>query len=199
MKRRTGQSARPSFARFFIQCRTPLLFSACSAACLIHCGTVKAVLLMHGSELSTFAASVPFLLLVHKRFQTICLNKSQVFQHTHVIFCAVSFIQRLQPFARVFGTFKTERLFVFALLNGTILAGFSFSTVTTSMAGKAFPLVCLAQRTVHSTGRHNLLLGHPFSPDCHACVFAVRGIFCNAPSSRSFREPFRLRCQASSR
>lgn len=118
---------------------------------------------MHGSQLSAFAASVPFILLPHKFLQPLCLNKSQVFQHTHVIFCAIPFVQGLQPFAGVFGTFKTEHLFVFTFLNSAILAGLSFAAMSTSMAGKPLALVRLAQSTVHPARRHKLPV-HPFPP-----------------------------------
>ena len=118
---------------------------------------------MYGSQLSAFAAPVPLVLLPYKFIQTICLNQSEVFQHTHVIFCAIPFVQGLQPFAGVFGTFKTEHLFVFTFLNSAILAGLSFAAMSASMAGKSLALVRLAQSTVHPARRHKLPV-HPSPP-----------------------------------
>lgn len=118
---------------------------------------------MYGPQFPAVAAPVPLVLLPYKFIQTICLNQSEVFQHAHVIFCAVSFIQRLQPFAGVLCTLKTERLFVFALLNGTVLAGFSLTAMTVAMASKSLALVRLAQSTVHPARCHKLPV-HPFPP-----------------------------------
>jgi len=53
--------------------------------------------------------AAPFFFLAHqKRRHANLLDRVQVFDHAHVILCAVALIQTLQPFTRVILTFKTK-------------------------------------------------------------------------------------------
>ncbi|WP_156417366.1 hypothetical protein [Allofournierella massiliensis] len=85
------------------------------------------------------------------------LPECKVFQHAHVVFCAVPFVQCFQPFTRVYGTFKAKGFLACAFLNGAVPAGFSFSAMAASIAGKPLALIGLAQSAIHSAGRHKLL------------------------------------------
>ena len=84
---------------------------ACSTACLIHLCTIDAVILMHCPQLSAPAASVSLILLPDKFVKAVFLNECKIFQHTHVIFCAIPFVQRFQPVTGIFCAFKSGRLF----------------------------------------------------------------------------------------
>jgi hypothetical protein len=134
--------------------------TAFSTACLIHLRTIDAVVLMHRPQLSTPAASVSLILLPDKFLKAVFLNECKIFQHTHVIPCPVSLIQCFQPFARIYGTFKAKGFLVFAFLNRTVLAGFSFTALAAPMAGKPLALISLTQGTVHSAWRYKFLPSH---------------------------------------
>ena len=115
---------------------------------------------MHRPQLSTPAASVSLILLPDKFLKAVFLNECKIFQHTHVIPCPVSLIQYFQPFARIYGTFKAKGFLVFAFLNRTVLAGFSFTALAAPMAGKPLALISLTQGTVHSAWRYKFLPSH---------------------------------------
>ena len=133
---------------------------ACSTACLIHLRTIDAVVLMNRPQLSAPAASVPLILLLDKFVKAVFLNERKIFQHTHVIFCAIPFVQRFQPVTGIFCEFKAKGFLAFAFLDGTVLTGFSFAAMAAAMASKSLTLVGLAQGTIHPTGRHKLLQSH---------------------------------------
>lgn len=139
-----------------------VLFSgiACSTACLIHPRTIDAVVLMHCPQLSAPAASVPLILLPDKFIKAVFLNERKIFQHTHVIFCAIPFVQRFQSVTGIFCAFKAKGFLVFAFLDGTVLTSFSFAAMAVAMAGQPLALVGLAQGAIHPTGRHKLLQSH---------------------------------------
>ena len=133
---------------------------ACSTACLIHLCTIDAVILMHCPQLSAPAASVSLILLPDKFVKAVFLNECKIFQHTHVIFCAIPFVQRFQPVTGIFCAFKAKGFLVFAFLNRTVLAGFSFTALAAPMAGKLLALISLTQGTVHSAWRYKFLPSH---------------------------------------
>ncbi len=61
------------------------------------------------------SGAVPFLFLrLQEVFHTSITNRVQVFDHAHVVFCTVTFIQALQAFAGVFRTNKTKPYLAFA-------------------------------------------------------------------------------------
>ena len=62
-----------------------------------------------------------------------------------------SFIKRKTA---IFCTFKAKGVLVFAVLDGTVLTGFSFAAMAAAMAGQPLALVGLAQGTIHPAGRH---------------------------------------------
>lgn len=68
-----------------------------------------------------------------------------------------SFIKRKTA---IFCTFKAKGVLVFAVLDGTVLTGFSFAAMAAAMAGQPLALVGLAQGTIHPAGRHKLLQSH---------------------------------------
>lgn len=123
-----------------------------SAACLIHLRTIEAAVLMHRPQFSTPAASILLILLLYKFVKAVFLNERKVFQHTHVVFCSVAFVQRFQPVTGIFYTFKAKFFFIFTFSDQTILAGFSFSAMAAAIAGKPLALVGLAQGTIHPAG-----------------------------------------------
>lgn len=127
-----------------------------SVACLIHLRTIDTVALMHCPQLSAPAAPVPLILLTDKFVKAVFLNERKIFQHTHVVFCAIPFVQRFQPVTGILCTFKAEGFLVFAFPDGTVLAGFSFAAMAAAMAGKPLALVGLAQGTIHPAGRYKL-------------------------------------------
>lgn len=132
----------------------------CSTACLIHLCTIDAVILMHCPQLAAPAASVSLILLPDKFVKAVFLNERKIFQHTHVVFCAIPFVQRFQPVTGIFCAFKAKGFLVFAFLDGTVLAGFSFAAMAATMADQPLALVGLAQGTIHPTGCHKLLQCH---------------------------------------
>ena len=89
--------------------RKPAVFSAMF---LVHFRAIEAVVLMHGPQLAASAASVSLFLLPDKFVKAIFLNISEVFQHAHMIFCPVAFVQRFQSAAGVFCTFEAKSFFV---------------------------------------------------------------------------------------
>lgn len=133
---------------------------ACSTACLIHLRAIEAVVLMHCPQLSASAASVPLILLPDKFIKAVFLNERKIFQHAHVVFCAIPFIQRFQPVTGIFCAFKAKGFLVFVFSDGTVLTGFSFASMAAATAGKPLALVGLAQGTIHPAGRHKLLQSH---------------------------------------
>ena len=156
-KKTDGPISRPSFLLCEIRRMAPILFFPFYPSCSVCCCAVNTVILMHRPQLSAPAAAIPLILPPHKCFQSICLNECKVFQHAHVVFCSVPFVQCFQPFTRVYGTFKAKGFLACAFLNGAVPAGFSFSAMAASIAGKPLALIGLAQSAIHSAGRHKLL------------------------------------------
>ncbi|WP_158098577.1 hypothetical protein [Gemmiger sp. An120] len=115
---------------------------------------------MHCPQLSASAASVPLILLPDKFIKAVFLNERKIFQHAHVVFCAIPFIQRFQPVTGIFCAFKAKGFLVFVFSDGTVLTGFSFASMAAATAGKPLALVGLAQGTIHPAGRHKLLQSH---------------------------------------
>ena len=132
----------------------------CSTACPIHLCTIDAVILMHCPQLSAPVASAPLILLPDKFIKAVFLNERKIFQHAHVVFCAIPFIQRFQPVTGIFCAFKAKGFLVFVFSDGTVLTGFSFASMAAATAGKPLALVGLAQGTIHPAGRHKLLQCH---------------------------------------
>ena len=64
-------------------------------------GAVDAILLVHRPQLSAPGAPVLLVLLPDEFLQTIGLKEGQIFQHAHVVSCAVPLVQRLEPFAGI--------------------------------------------------------------------------------------------------
>ena len=149
----------------------PFSHIAFSPAYLIRLRTIEAAVLVHGPQLSAPAAPVPLILLPDEFIKAVFLNERKIFQHTHVVFCAVPFVQRFQPVTGIFCAFKAKGFLVFAFLDGTVLTGFSFTTMAAAMAGKPLALVGLAQRAVHPAGRHKLLQSHFLFPINHTVLF----------------------------
>ena len=115
---------------------------------------------MHCPQLSAPVASAPLILLPDKFIKAVFLNERKIFQHAHVVFCAIPFIQRFQPVTGIFCAFKAKGFLVFAFSDGTVLTGFSFAAMAAATAGKPLALVGLAQGTIHPAGRHKLLQSH---------------------------------------
>ena len=135
----------------------PFSHIAFSPAYLIRLRTIEAAVLVHGPQLSASAASVPLILLPDKFIKAVFLNERKIFQHAHVVFCAIPFIQRFQPVTGIFCAFKAKGFLVFVFSDGPVLTGFSFASMAAATAGKPLALVGLAQGTIHPAGRHKLL------------------------------------------
>lgn len=148
---------------------------ACSTACLVHLRTIDAIVLMHCPQLSAPAAPVPLILLPDKFVKAVFLNEHKIFQHTHVVFCTIPFIQRLQPVTGIFFAFKAKGFLVFACPDGTVLTGFSFTAMAATMTGQPLALVGLAQGTIHPAGRRKLL-------QCHF-LFSINHMFFQTPKN----------------
>jgi hypothetical protein len=68
---------------------------------------------MHTNRASTFGTS-PSYFFIRDKFVYVELFKIlKIFDHTHVVFCPVSFIQMFQIIARKIITIKTELCFIF--------------------------------------------------------------------------------------
>lgn len=111
---------------------------ACSTACLIHLRTIDAVVLMNRPQLSAPAASVRSS-AADKFVKAVFLNERKIFQHTHVIFCAIPFVQRFQPVTGIFCEFKAKGFLAFAFLDGTVLTGFSFAAMAQPWQASPLP------------------------------------------------------------
>nr|WP_317320877.1 hypothetical protein [Subdoligranulum variabile] len=140
---------------------------------------------MHCPQLAAPAASVSLILLPDKFVKALFLNERKIFQHTHVVFCAIPFVQRFQPVTGIFCTFKAKVFLVSAFLDGTVLTGFSFAAMTAAMAGKPLALVGLTQGTIHAAGCHKLLQSHflfsinhtfLFLSDTNRSIFRLTGL-----------------------
>ena len=128
---------------------------------------------MHCPQLSAPVASAPLILLPDKFIKAVFLNERKIFQHAHVVFCAIPFIQRFQPVTGIFCAFKAKGFLVFAFSDGTVLTGFSFAAMAAATAGKPLALVGLAQGTIHPAGRPKLLQSHFLFPISHT-VFGYK-------------------------
>ncbi|MCD7963282.1 MAG: hypothetical protein LUF90_06995 [Rikenellaceae bacterium] len=67
---------------------------------------------MHGSQITAGRAFEFFYLSGNKTLLSILTNIIQIFQQTHSVFCAVSLIESLQPFARPFTLITVAVIFV---------------------------------------------------------------------------------------
>ena len=67
--------------------------------------TYKAIISVYTNNIAAFSASPSSFLIPQEFFHTVLLNILKIFNHAHVIFCSVSFIQLFQSSAWKFITF----------------------------------------------------------------------------------------------